>query len=116
MCEKPAGVYTKQVKEMNEVAKNSDTEFAIMFNQRTNCLYKKAHELVNSGEFGELKRVNWIITDWFRTQRYYDSGGWRATWSGEGGGVLLNQCPHNLELWQWICGMPDKIFAVCHEG
>lgn len=116
MCEKPAGVYTKQVKEMNEVAKNSNALFAIMFNQRTNCLYRKAHELVHSGEFGELKRVNWIITDWFRTQRYYDSGGWRATWSGEGGGVLLNQCPHNLDLWQWICGMPVKIFAVCHEG
>lgn len=116
MCEKPAGVYTKQVREMNEVAAKSDVVFGIMFNQRTNCLYRKAHEIVQSGEFGELKRVNWIITDWFRTQRYYDSGGWRATWSGEGGGVLLNQCPHNLDLWQWICGMPVKITAVCHEG
>lgn len=116
MCEKPAGVYTKQVKEMNEVAKKSNAIFAIMFNQRTNCLYRKAYELVHGGEFGALKRVNWIITDWFRTQRYYDSGGWRATWSGEGGGVLLNQCPHNLDLWQWICGMPVKVSAVCHEG
>lgn len=116
MCEKPAGVYTKQVREMNEAASKSDVVFGIMFNQRTNCLYRKAHELVHSGEFGELKRVNWIITDWFRTQRYYDSGGWRATWSGEGGGVLLNQCPHNLDLWQWICGLPVRINAVCHEG
>ncbi len=116
MSEKPAGVYTKRVREMNEVAKKSDKIFAIMFNQRTNCLYRKAHELVNSGKFGEFKRMTWIITDWYRTQTYYNSGGWRATWSGEGGGVLLNQCPHQLDLWQWICGMPNKITAVCHEG
>ncbi len=116
MSEKPAGVYTKQVREMNSVADKSDKIFAIMFNQRTNCLYRKAHEIVHSGKYGELTRVTWIITDWYRTQTYYNSGGWRATWSGEGGGVLLNQCPHQLDLWQWICGMPEKITAVCHEG
>ena len=116
MSEKPAGVYTKQVREMNAVADKSNKIFAIMFNQRTNCLYRKAHEIVHSGKYGELQRVTWIITDWYRTQTYYNSGGWRATWSGEGGGVLLNQCPHQLDLWQWICGMPEKITAVCHEG
>ena len=116
MSEKPAGVYTKQVREMNAVADKSDKIFAIMFNQRTNCLYRKAHEIVHSGKYGEITRVTWIITDWYRTQTYYNSGGWRATWSGEGGGVLLNQCPHQLDLWQWICGMPEKITAVCHEG
>ena len=116
MTEKPAGVYTKQVREMNEVAAKCDKTFAIMYNQRTNPMYRKAREIVKSGEYGELKRVNWIITDWFRTQAYYNSGGWRATWSGEGGGVLLNQCPHNLDLWQWICGMPVKVKAVCRVG
>ncbi|MBR0535370.1 MAG: Gfo/Idh/MocA family oxidoreductase [Clostridia bacterium] len=116
MSEKPAGVYTKQVRLMNEAADKSDKKFGIMFNQRTNCLYRKAKELVDSKAFGEIKRVTWIITDWYRTQAYYNSGGWRATWSGEGGGVLLNQCPHQLDLWQWICGMPEKITAVCHEG
>ena len=116
MSEKPAGVFTKKVREMNAAADKSDKIFGIMFNQRTNCLYRKAHELVHSGEYGEMKRVTWIITDWYRTQAYYNSGGWRATWSGEGGGVLLNQCPHQLDLWQWICGMPEKITAVCHEG
>ena len=60
--------------------------------------------------------MNWIITDWYRTQAYYNSGGWRATWDGEGGGVLLNQCPHNLDLLQWICGMPSKVRAFCHNG
>ena len=116
ISEKPAGVYTKQVREMNEFAAKSDKTFAMMFNQRTNSVYRKIKEIVDSGKYGEIRRVNWIITDWFRTQFYYNSGGWRATWVGEGGGVLLNQCPHQLDLWQWICGMPSKIRAFCHEG
>lgn len=116
MVEKPAGVYTKQVREMNEAAKNSDVVFAMMFNQRTNPMYIKMRELIQSGELGEIRRTNWIITDWFRSQFYYDSGDWRATWSGEGGGVLLNQCPHQLDLWQWICGMPAKIDVKMHFG
>ncbi len=116
MCEKPAGVYTKQVREMNDAAKKCDRVFGMMFNQRTNCIYRKMHELVTSGELGAIKRVNWIVTDWYRTQSYYDSGSWRATWDGEGGGVLLNQCPHNMDLIQWICGMPSKVQAFCHNG
>lgn len=116
LIEKPAGVYTKQVKEMNAVAKECDVVFGIMMNQRTNCIYRKMREIVKSGELGEIKRTNLIITDWYRPQIYYDSGDWRATWSGEGGGVLLNQCPHNLDLWQWICGMPTKIEAKLHYG
>lgn len=116
LSEKPAGVYTKQVREMNEYAAAHDKVFAMMFNQRTNHIYRKMKEIVDSGVYGQIKRVNWIITDWYRTQSYYNSGGWRATWEGEGGGVLLNQCPHNLDLWQWICGMPKKIRAFCHEG
>ncbi|MBQ4627197.1 MAG: Gfo/Idh/MocA family oxidoreductase [Clostridia bacterium] len=116
LTEKPAGVYTKQVREMNEAAAKTDLVFGIMYNQRTNCVYRKMKELVESGELGEIRRVSWIITDWYRTQAYYNSGGWRATWGGEGGGVLLNQCPHNLDLWQWICGLPVKVRAFCHEG
>ena len=117
MCEKPAGVYTKQVKEMNAVAEKSKGLFTMMYNQRTNPLYIKMHELVAGGELGEIRRVNWIITNWFRTQFYYDSGSWRATWKGEGGGVLMNQCPHQLDLLQWICGMmPSKVRAFCHFG
>ncbi len=116
MSEKPAGVYTKQVREMNEAAEKSDRVFGMMFNQRTNCVYRKMKEIVSQKEMGEIKRINWIVTDWYRTQAYYDSGSWRATWDGEGGGVLLNQCPHNLDLLQWIGGMPSKIRAFCHEG
>ncbi|GHV24745.1 oxidoreductase [Spirochaetia bacterium] len=116
MCEKPAGVYTKQVKEMNAAAEKSGLVFGMMFNQRTNCLYRMMRQLVSSGEMGAIKRVSWIITDWYRTQSYYNSGGWRATWAGEGGGVLLNQCPHQLDLLQWICGMPSRVRAFCHAG
>ena len=110
MVEKPAGVYTRQVREMMEVAdQHPEVVFGLMFNQRTNHVYRKARELVQSGKYGRIRRTNWIITDWYRTQHYYDSGAWRATWAGEGGGVLLNQCPHQLDLWQWICGMPVKV-------
>jgi len=116
LSEKPAGVYTLQVREMNEVAAKSDKVFAMMFNQRSNHVYRKMKEIVSSGRYGQIKRVNWIITDWYRTQAYYNSGGWRATWDGEGGGVLLNQCPHNLDLLQWICGLPVKVQAFCHNG
>ncbi len=117
ICEKPAGVYTKQVKEMNEVAAKSDRLFGMMFNQRANCVYRKMRELVQNGELGEIKRVNWLITTWYRSQSYYDSGDWRATWRGEGGGVLFNQCPHNLDLLQWVVGMmPKRIHSFCHFG
>jgi predicted dehydrogenase len=116
MCEKPAGVYTKQVREMNAAAKKAGVVFGMMFNQRTNHIYRKMKEIVDSGELGQIKRTNWLITDWYRPQAYYDSGAWRATWSGEGGGVLLNQCPHNLDLWQWICGMPVKVSSQLHYG
>ncbi len=118
VVEKPAGVYTKQVKEMIEEAKkHPDQLFGIMFNQRTNPYFKKMKEIIENGELGEIKRTNWLITDWYRTQNYYDSGDWRATWSGEGGGVLMNQAPHNIDLFWWIVGMvPTKVRAFCHAG
>lgn len=117
ICEKPAGVYTKQVKEMNAVAAKSDKLFTMMFNQRTNCVYRKMHDMIANDELGEIKRVNWIVTDWYRSQSYYDSGDWRATWRGEGGGVLFNQCPHQLDLLQWVTGMmPRRIHSFCHFG
>ena len=117
MSEKPAGVYTRQVREMNETAdRHPEVVFGLMFNQRTNCVYRKMRELVQSGKYGRIRRTNWIITDWYRPQAYYDSGAWRATWAGEGGGVLLNQCPHQLDLWQWICGMPVKVQAHLQYG
>lgn len=116
LSEKPAGVYTKQVEAMNESAKKSDKVFGIMYNQRTNPVMAKIRDIIRKGELGEVKRFTWTVTDWYRTQKYYDSGTWRATWDGEGGGVLINQCPHNLDLWQWLIGVPKRIWAKCDYG
>lgn len=87
-----------------------------MFNQRTNPAYRKMKRLIDSGELGSIQRTSVIITDWLRAQSYYDSCAWRATWAADGGGVLLNQAPHNLDLWQWICGMPVRVRAFCGFG
>ena len=116
LVEKPVDITVSKAKAINELVKTTDKKFAIMFNQRTNDVFAKAREIVKSGALGELKRTVWIITNWYRTQRYYDSAGWRATWAGEGGGVMLNQAPHNLDLWQWICGMPCEVVATCEVG
>ena len=116
LVEKPAGVYAKAVREMNEASKTAGVTFGMMFNQRTNCVYRKMKEIVDSGKLGNIRRVSWLITNWYRSQIYYDSGAWRATWSGEGGGVLLNQCPHQLDMFQWICGLPKKVDAHVHLG
>lgn len=116
MCEKPAGVYTKQVLEMNEAAEKSGKVFGIMYNQRTNPAYQKIRELVQSGQLGTIKRVAWIITDWYRPQFYHDSCTWRSTWKTEGGGTLINQNPHQLDLWQWMFGMPSKVMSHVSFG
>lgn len=116
LIEKPAGVYTKQVLEMNEAAKKSNKRFGIMYNMRVNPVFQKVRELITSGQLGELKRVTWIITTWYRPQAYHDSATWRSTWKTEGGGTLINQNPHQLDLWQWLFGMPDKIHSFCEFG
>lgn len=116
LSEKPIGVYCKDVEVLNQLALESNKVFTIMYNQRTNPVYQKVKSLIESGEIGDIIRVNWTITNWFRSQRYYDSGGWRATWEGEGGGVLLNQCPHQIDLLQWIFGMPVKVRAFAGYG
>jgi len=117
LVEKPAGVYTKQVKELNELAaQKPELTFGIMFNQRNNPLYIRLKEIVDNGEIGSILRSNWIITNWWRPQGYYDQSAWRATWGGEGGGVLVNQAPHQLDLWQWICGVPEKVFSKVSYG
>ncbi|WP_225048293.1 Gfo/Idh/MocA family protein [Lacticaseibacillus kribbianus] len=117
LSEKPAGVYTQAVQRTLDVAaQHPELTYALMYNQRMNPAYQKARALVQDGTLGELRRTNWIITDWYRSQSYYNSGGWRATWAGEGGGVLLNQDPHQLDLWQWICGMPSRVMGFTYNG
>ena len=116
LCDKPSGVYSRQARIMEDEAKKSGKVFGMIFNQRTLPIYIKLHELVGSGKYGALKRVNWVVTDWYRPEKYYTSGAWRATWDKDGGGVLLNQCPHNLDLLQWICGMPVNVQGFCKNG
>ena len=116
LSEKPTGVYGKQIVEMNEAAAKSGKLFGVMFNQRANPLHMALHDQMQSGAIGRLKRVNWIITNWYRTQHYYDSGAWRATWAGEGGGVLINQAIHQIDLLQWFVGMPRRVRAFCGFG
>lgn len=117
LVEKPAGVYTKQVAELNAyAAEHPELSFAIMFNQRNNPLYIRLKEIIEAGEIGSILRSNWIITNWWRPQGYYDQSAWRATWGGEGGGVLVNQAPHQLDLWQWLCGVPKSVFSKVAYG
>ena len=121
LCEKPIAVHLNDAKKMiaaYESAKETYPElvFAIMFQERTYPFHKKLKEIVQSGKLGKLIRVTWINTQWFRPQFYYDSGDWRATWAGEGGGILTNQCPHNMDLYQWLFGMPAKISGFVNIG
>lgn len=117
LLEKPVGVYTKQAREVIEFAEGKPAlKFGVFFNQRTNALYKDLKALMESGELGKLRHTSWIITTWWRPQPYYNQSDWRATWGGEGGGVLVNQAPHQLDLWQWICGVPKSVFAKVAYG
>jgi len=118
LCEKPVAVSVKEARRMNDAAaRHPRVKFGLMYQMRTVPLYRKLRELIQDGELGEISRVTWLITDWFRTWTYYASGGWRATWSGEGGGVLINQCPHNLDLIPWLTGMmPTRVTAVAQIG
>jgi len=116
LVEKPISVHKEDCEKLIAAWTNKDVVFSAMFNQRTDPAFRKVKDLIDSGELGAVQRINWIITDWYRTEYYYASGGWRATWGGEGGGVLLNQCPHNLDLLQWMFGMPSKVTANCQFG
>ncbi len=114
LMEKPLAVHKAEALEL--IAASKGRVFAAMFNQRTDPCFQKVRELVQGGELGTLRRFTWTITDWFRTHAYYRSSPWRASWKGEGGGVLINQAVHNMDLLQWIFGMPTKVRAVCGFG
>lgn len=116
LVEKPISVHKADCERLIAAHKDKNIVFAAMFNQRTDPHYTKIKNIIDSGQLGELVRINWTVTDWFRTYAYYKSGSWRATWQGEGGGVLLNQCPHQLDLLQWLTGMPVKVCAFCKFG
>lgn len=121
LCEKPAGVYSRQAREIEDAyeaacAKKPGLMYGTMFQQRTFPVYQTLHKLIQSGQYGGIKRVSWVVTDWYRPNAYYTANAWRGTWARDGGGTLLNQCPHNLDLLQWLCGQPARVQAFCHNG
>ncbi|MEP7290496.1 MAG: Gfo/Idh/MocA family oxidoreductase [Chloroflexota bacterium] len=121
LVEKPIAVHVKDAHRMIAAyeaaqAQNPKLVFAAVFMQRTYGFWRKIKSIIDSGELGRLVRTTWLITDWFRTQSYYDNGRWRATWKGEGGGVLMNQSPHNLDLYQWFVGMPKRVTGFASLG
>lgn len=116
LCEKPAGVYSRQARNMATAADASGKAFSMVFHFRTMELYQRLKELVAGGKYGRLKKMRWLISDWYRPEGYFKASSWHSSWKTDGGGVILNQCPHNLDLLQWICGMPARLQAFCHEG
>ena len=116
MVEKPLSVHKADCERLIAAHQGPQQVFGAMFQLRTDPIYQQIKSLITDGELGTIRRILWDCTDWFRTETYYASGGWRATWKGEGGGVLLNQCPHNLDLYQWLFGMPDQVTGFCQFG
>ncbi len=117
LVEKPISVHKADAERLIAAYRpESGLIFAAMFNQRTDPRYRRLKQMIDTGVLGRIQRVSWTITDWYRTEHYYQSGQWRATWAGEGGGVLLNQCPHQLDLWQWLFGSPQTVVARCQYG
>ena len=116
LVEKPISVHKADCERLMAAHQGGKQVFAAMFQQRTEPKYRKLKSLIQNGELGEITRVSWIMTDWYRTEAYYASGGWRATWKGEGGGVLLNQCPHNLDMLCWLVGRPARVRGFCQLG
>ncbi len=116
LCEKPLGVYSRQSRKMLEAAQSSGKVFSVIFQFRTQPVYKELKNIVGSKKYGSLKRMHWIITDWYRPEGYYRQSSWHSKWKTDGGGIILNQCPHNLDIIQWICGMPVQVQAFCHQG
>ncbi len=116
MVEKPISVHKLDAERLISAHTNPRQVFAAMFNQRSDPYYIAIREMVRNGTLGAIRRINWIVTTWFRTAAYFNSGSWRATWAGDGGGVLLNQCPHNLDLLYWIFGQPQRVRAFCKFG
>ena len=115
LCEKPLAVHKADAEKMIKACPRN-RKFAVMFQMRVSPLFKKVKQMIDDDKLGRVTRINMIATHWFRSNAYYAGGGWRATWKGEGGGVLINQCPHDLDAWQWICGMPTRIHSVCGFG
>ena len=116
LLDKPAGISTKEVKELLDAAERAGVSLGMIFNTRMNRVFFRAKEMIERGELGRLNRAVWISNIWFRTPAYHNSASWRSTWAGEHGGLLINQSQHFLDVWQWLFGMPDHVLATVECG
>lgn len=116
LVDKPIGISTKEARELIREAEENHVSLSMIFNTRMNRAYGKAKEMIDSGELGTLSRVVWVGNTWYRTPAYHLSAPWRSTWGGEHGGLLINQCGHFLDVWQWLFGMPDAVYASLEYG
>jgi predicted dehydrogenase len=110
LTEKPMAVRASDADGMIAAAQEHKVKLAVMFQQRTDPLWKRAKAVIDSGALGHVHRTC-MMESYFRTQAYYDSGDWRGTWAGEGGGVLLNQAPHGIDCFIWLGGMPGTVLG-----
>lgn len=116
LCDKPAALRASDAARMADTARRTGRALGYLFNQRVNPLHRKVAELLHSGALGRVRRSVWVADAWWRPDSYYWSAAWRGSWRGEGGGILVNQAPHQLDLWLWFCGMPQRIYACNREG
>jgi len=116
LVEKPLAASVEEAQHLIDLHRSTDRVLAVMFNQRTDPAFRKIKDLLNQQALGDIQRILWVMTAWYRTQAYYDSAPWRGTWDGEGGGVLLNQCSHQLDILCWLFGLPEKITSFCSHG
>lgn len=116
LVEKPIGLSCQEGEQLIAQHEQKQQVFALMLNQRTDPLFITMKEYVDSGRIGAIQRTQWTMTNWFRPEVYFKVSDWRATWKGEGGGLLVNQCIHNLDIFQWICGLPVSVQGFCGFG
>ncbi len=113
--EKPAGINSRQVSNLNAIYKRfkskNNVSYGLVFNQRTNTIYQEIKKIIETKQLGDFRRINWIQNSWYRPKEYYESGFWRAKYSQEGGGLIINQAQHTLDLFYYMVGLPKKVFA-----
>jgi predicted dehydrogenase len=119
LTEKPLAVHKADGLKMIAAYEQRPAElqvFAEMLSLRLDPALLRLRALLSAGALGTLRRIAWFCTHWLRNEAYYRDSDWRGSWRGEGGGVLLNQCPHQLDAWQWLFGMPHSVHAFCGFG
>lgn len=119
LCEKPLDINIQRTEQMIKSAEKNRRILACVFQSRFGKGAQTVKKAIEAGRFGRLTLCN-VQTRWWRTQEYYDEGGWRGTWDLDGGGALMNQGIHGVDLLQWLVGMPEAVHAfaatLAHHG